>query len=181
LGFKHVSSLSRHKKKHHTIIENVKNDEKIDLIDLLVEQNIKLSNDTIELKELLTEQNKEFKELILDVCKQIKPTTITNINNTSNTNSNNKTFNLNVFLNETCKDAMNIMEFIDSIKLQLTDLESFGKLGFVEGISNIILHLFSFKTPIIDAKKIRKNVKSIVGISPTMVLLFHLLCFYLKM
>jgi hypothetical protein len=139
LGFKHVSSLSRHKKKHHTIIENVKIDDKINLIDLLVEQNIKLSNDTIELKELLTEQNKEFKELILDVCKQIKPTTITNINNTSNTNSNNKTFNLNVFLNETCKDAMNIMEFIDSIKLQLTDLESFGKLGFVEGISNIIL------------------------------------------
>ena len=44
-----------------------------------------------------------------------------------------------------------------------------------------ILHLFSFKTPILVGKKIRKNVKSIVGISPTMVLLFHLPCFYLKM
>ena len=43
------------------------------------------------------------------------------------------------------------------------------------------LHLFSFQTPILQGKKIRKNVKSIVGISPTMVLLFHLLCFYLKM
>ena len=134
--FKHISSLSRHKKKHQTDEEFSKSEVKIDLIDLLVEQNIKLSNETLELKELLTEQNKEFKEIILDVCKQIKPTTITNI---TNTNSNNKTFNLNVFLNETCKDAMNIMDFIDSIKLQLSDLESFGKLGYVEGISNIIV------------------------------------------
>jgi len=46
---------------------------------------------------------------------------------------------LNVFLNETCKDAMNIMDFVDSLKLQLSDLESVGRLGFVEGISNIIV------------------------------------------
>jgi hypothetical protein len=64
--------------------------------------------------------------------------TSSNINN-SNINSNNKTFNLNVFLNEHCKDAMNIMDFVDSLKLQLSDLESVGKLGFVEGISNIIV------------------------------------------
>jgi hypothetical protein len=56
-----------------------------------------------------------------------------------NNNSHNKTFNLNVFLNEQCKDAMNIMEFVDSLKLQLVDLENVGKLGFVEGISNIIV------------------------------------------
>ena len=42
-------------------------------------------------------------------------------------------------MNETCKDAMNLSEFIDSMKLQLTDLESVGKLGFVDGISNIII------------------------------------------
>ena len=52
--------------------------------------------------------------------------------------NNNKTFNLNFFLNETCKNAMNITDFVDSIKLQLTDLEKFGELGYVEGISNII-------------------------------------------
>ena len=62
-------------------------------------------------------------------------TTITNSNN----NSNNKTFNLNVFLNETCKDAMNIMDFVDSLKLQLSDLENVGRLGYIEGISNIII------------------------------------------
>jgi ribosomal protein L37AE/L43A len=61
----------------------------------------------------------------------------TNISNSHN-NSHNKTFNLQFFLNETCKDAMNIMDFVDSIKLQLSDLENVGKLGYVEGISNII-------------------------------------------
>ena len=63
-------------------------------------------------------------------------------NNSHNTNSNNysnnKTFNLQVFLNETCKDAMNITDFVDSIKLQLSDLEKFAEVGYVEGISNII-------------------------------------------
>jgi hypothetical protein len=60
-------------------------------------------------------------------------------NTTNNTNSHNKTFNLNVFLNEYCKDAMNITEFVDSLKLQLSDLENVGNLGFVEGISSIIV------------------------------------------
>jgi hypothetical protein len=59
-------------------------------------------------------------------------------NNISNNHSNNKTFNLQVFLNETCKDAMNITDFVDSIKLQLPDLEKFSEVGYVEGISNII-------------------------------------------
>jgi len=54
------------------------------------------------------------------------------------TNSHNKSFNLQFFLNETCKDAMNIMDFVDSIKLQLSDLEKVGELGYVDGISNII-------------------------------------------
>jgi hypothetical protein len=61
-------------------------------------------------------------------------------NNQVNTiNSNNKTFNLQVFLNEDCKDAMNISDFMSSIQLQLEELVSVGKLGFVEGISNIII------------------------------------------
>jgi len=62
-----------------------------------------------------------------------------NSNNNNNTNSHNKTFNLQFFLNETCKDAMNIMDFVDSIKIQLSDLEKVGKIGYVEGISNIIV------------------------------------------
>jgi len=55
------------------------------------------------------------------------------------TNSHNKAFNLQFFLNETCKNAMNITDFVDSIKLQLSDFMSMGEVGFVEGISNIIV------------------------------------------
>jgi len=83
----------------------------------------------------LMNENKELKCMIMEVCKN---NSITN-NNTINTNSNNKTFNLQVFLNEDCKDAMNISDFMSSIQLQLEELVSVGKLGFVEGISNIII------------------------------------------
>jgi hypothetical protein len=83
-----------------------------------------------EFKELIVEQNK----MVMKMCEKTS-SSITN----SNINSNNKTFNLNVFLNEHCKDAMNITDFVDSLKLQLSDLESVGKLGFVEGITNIIV------------------------------------------
>ena len=83
----------------------------------------------------LIKDNSEFKNMMMEV---IKNGTHNNNNNTNN-NSHNKTFNLQFFLNETCKDAMNIMDFVDSIKLQLSDLENVGKLGYVEGISNIIV------------------------------------------
>lgn len=60
--------------------------------------------------------------------------------NTNNNHSHNKTFNLQFFLNETCKSAMNINDFVSLIKPQLEDLEATGRLGYVEGISNIILN-----------------------------------------
>jgi hypothetical protein len=92
-------------------------------------------NENKELKEILIEQHKQNNELqnkVLEICKN-------GTHNTTNTNSHNKSFNLNFFLNETCKDAMNIMDFVDSIKLQLSDLENVGKNGYVEGISSIIV------------------------------------------
>ena len=127
--YKNYSSLWRHNKIcnqniNNTIIETT-NDE------LIQEKN--------ELIQYLINENKEFKSLILEI---VKKDNISNINNNIsniNTNSHNKSFNLNFFLNETCKDAMNIMEFVDSLKLQLSDLENVGKLGFVEGISKIIV------------------------------------------
>ena len=90
-----------------------------------------------ELIMMLIKENSELKNMVLDVCQKIQP--LNNTINSHNINSHNKTFNLNVFLNEHCKDAMNIMDFVDSLKLQLSDLESVGKLGFVNGISNIIV------------------------------------------
>ena len=86
---------------------------------------------------MLIKENSELKNMVLDVCQKIQP--ITNTVNSHNINSNNKTFNLNVFLNETCKDAMNITDFIESLKLQLSDLENVGEIGYVNGISNIIV------------------------------------------
>jgi hypothetical protein len=86
----------------------------------------------------LIKDNTEIKNMIMEVIKNGTHNT-NNTNNTTHTNSHNKAFNLNFFLNETCKDAMNIMDFVDSIKIQLTDLERVGELGYVEGISNIIV------------------------------------------
>ena len=83
---------------------------------------------------MLVKQNTE----LMAMLKNNNSNHITHNTNSNNTNSNNKTFNLQFFLNETCKDAMNIMDFVDSIKLQLTDLEKVGQIGYVEGISNII-------------------------------------------
>ena len=95
----------------------------------------------------LLKQNQEFKELILEQTKQmmeqnkqiLELSKDRNVTNNNITQNNNNKFNLNVFLNETCKDAMNITDFVESIKLQLSDLEKVGELGYVEGISNIIV------------------------------------------
>jgi len=95
------------------------------------------------LKFVLENNTENIKNIVMEVCKQIQPNN--NMNNSYNTttqthnNSHNKTFNLQIFLNETCKDAMNLSDFINSIDLQLSDLESVGKLGFVNGISNILI------------------------------------------
>lgn len=91
-----------------------------------------------ELVTLITElvkSNNGLQKSIMEMCKN------GSINNSNNTtiNSHNKSFNLQFFLNETCKDAMNIMDFVESIQLQLSDLERVGEIGYVEGISNIIV------------------------------------------
>jgi hypothetical protein len=91
---------------------------------------------------LLLKDNKALQELVIEQSKNMMEICKNGTNNTTNTNSNNnitnKTFNLQFFLNEECKDALNISEFVSSIKMDLDDLEKTGLLGYVEGISNII-------------------------------------------
>ena len=88
----------------------------------------------------LQKQNQELQKQVLEICKIIQQPIINNTNSHNNTShSHNKTFNLQFFLNEECKDAMNLSEFVNSIQLKLSDLENIGKLGYVEGISNIII------------------------------------------
>jgi hypothetical protein len=113
---------------------------KICKIEYVIEEPVKkdLSPEfTPELIKLITELVKGqngIQESIVELCKN------GSINNSHNTsNSHNKTFNLNMFLNETCKNAMNITDFVDSLQLQISDLENVGEIGYIEGISNIII------------------------------------------
>jgi len=88
-----------------------------------------------ELQNFLIDQNKKLMDLATKIQTPVAPT----ISNThSNTQHNH--FNLQIFLNETCKDALNLGDFINSLKLQVEDFETTGKLGYVEGISRIFIN-----------------------------------------
>jgi len=90
----------------------------------------------------LLKQNQEFKELIIEQNKQMlemsKERSIITTNSNNVTQNNN--FNLQVFLNETCKDALNLSDFLESLILSLTDFENFGPLGYCGGITNILVN-----------------------------------------
>ena len=120
--YKHDSGYYRHKKK--CLKEN---EQYIDGI------NIK-DKDALVLH--LLKQNGELQNKIIEMAKNTSQIT----NNTNSHNTTNNAFNLNFFLNETCKDAMNISDFVSSIKLNLEDLEHTGRQGYIEGISKIIIN-----------------------------------------
>ena len=127
--YKYNSGLSRHYKTCKETKAKV-----VDTTDIILE----IMKENKELKNLLVGQN----NAIVELSKNTNITnnqTINNHNTNHNTNHNNKIFNLNFFLNETCKDAMNITDFVNSIKLQLSDLENVGQDGFVNGITKIIV------------------------------------------
>jgi hypothetical protein len=98
----------------------------------------------------LIKSNTQLQTQMLEICKSsqsfnnltgntINDNTTINSNSNNNSNNNNNTFNMNFFLNEQCKDAMNMKDFVNSIQLNLTDLENVGRLGYVEGMSNILI------------------------------------------
>jgi hypothetical protein len=137
--FKTKSGLWKHKNKcsiDSFQVYEKKNDEPSDkeLMIKILKQNSELIKENSELRK----EQSDIKELILEIVKN--GTHNTTNNTTNHTNSHNNAFNLNFFLNETCKNAMNITEFVDSIKLQLSDLMDVGELGYVEGISKIIVN-----------------------------------------
>jgi hypothetical protein len=128
--YSHRQSLYSHKKK----CANLKNSHYTETIENTEENSLVQYNNEHDLVLHLLNQNKQLQEQIIELCKDKSIT-----NNTINNNSHNKTFNLQVFLNETCKDAMNLTDFVNSLQIQLSDLEKVGKDGFVAGISNIIV------------------------------------------
>ena len=120
-------------------------------------QSVKLTNSSSEDMQMnlileLVKQNQEFKDMLIQQSNQMmeqnntilevaKNSQVNNINTIShsNNNNNNKTFNLNFFLNETCKDAMNMKDFIKSLELTLPELEKMGEIGFAEGMSRLFV------------------------------------------
>jgi hypothetical protein len=131
--------LWEHQKKCPKMIEHESNKEN-DLLLFLLKENQ-------EFKQMIVEQNNKLLEFAGKSSQQVTSSTTIHGNN----NCNNR-FNLNVFLNEKCKDAMNLMDFVDSLKLTLQDLEKTADLGYVKGISNIIVNglnqLDVYKRPI---------------------------------
>ena len=132
-SFQTVSGLWKHEQK----CPNPKN-EKCVLVEYLMQENK-------DLKQTIIQRDDEFRKLIIEVCKNTAaavvppPNHVTNNNTMINSNNINKTFNLHFFLNETCKDALNLSEFIQTIKVGIDDLNSMGSLGYVDGTSNVII------------------------------------------
>ena len=124
------NGLWKHKK---ICCKNINNSDKP--IPITTKLIMELIKDNQDMKQLIIEQNNKMN----NTMNNLKNGTNTNITNNNYTNNNNnKIFNLQVFLNETCKDAMNMTDFIESIKIQLSDLEKMGDIGYVQGLSNII-------------------------------------------
>ena len=131
-SFNDRSGLWRHKKKCNdipptsaaTILDNPS------LVVELLKQNQ-------EFKDLILEERREFQQIIKEMAGNMGNNTVNNNNNT-NINSNNK-FNLNVFLNEKCKNAMTLKDFVKSINISVQDFIETGERGFIDGISNIIV------------------------------------------
>ena len=133
--YKERSGLWRHNKKCQVIPEFKKNEPESGMLCKLIEQNMELVTQNQEFKQMMVEQNKQNADLqkqLLDLAKETKITTINNTNNNK--------FNMNFFLNEKCKDALNIMEFVSSLQFQLQDLEETGRLGYIQGISRIFIN-----------------------------------------
>ena len=131
--FNSRTTLWRHKKKcEHLCFEN----EIVQTNDIENTDTPNINSDSI--MELI-KQNQEFKQLIIEQNAKIselasKPTTINNVKN------NRTKFNLQVFLNDTCKNALNLTDFVNSLNLKLTDLEKIGTIGYVNGLSTIIIN-----------------------------------------
>ena len=158
--YEYRASLFNHKKKcvHPTETPQEEHTHSLDdmqiptiptnLIFELIKQNQEFKQLLIDQNKIVTDQNKQLYEKheenidlqkqLLDVVKDGK--TINNNISNSNNNSNNKTFNLQFFLNETCKDAMNMKDFIKSLEMSLPELEKMGEIGFAEGMSRVFVN-----------------------------------------
>jgi len=140
----HLSIFNRHKKtqKHIKTPEGANISAQNISTEILMKENQELRNLIIEQAKLYAEnmnnsivQNANVLNKALETCRPINNT----INTINTNNSNNNKFNINLFLNEQCKDAFNFTEFVNNIKISYQDLENNAQLGFVQGISKIFM------------------------------------------
>jgi len=141
--FNSYNSLWKHKNKYNCTNTEIGNDNN-DITDIIQpnentniitsEMVIDILKQSKDLQNVLIEQNKELQNKLLELASKQTPNTNINSHNTTN-----QQFNLQFFLNETCKDAMNIVDFVNSVQLTTDDFETTGKLGFVDGISRIFI------------------------------------------
>ena len=144
--FENESTLVNNEALKHTVTNNYQRndvtDEPLNKTELLVE----LLKQNQEFKDLILEERREFQQIITDQNKQLSNQSekmlelAGNIgnNNTTNSNNNNK-FNMNLFLNEKCKDAISLTDFINSMNLSVEDFIQTGELGFVDGLSRVMI------------------------------------------
>jgi hypothetical protein len=153
--YKHLSSLCAHKKSCTFKKENSEENTIISEENVITseESHIKTEEELRELKTMfmkMIEINQDLQKQIFELAKESK--SIINSNNTTNNNTTNNKFNLQIFLNEKCKDAFNITDFINGINVGFKDFENFGKIGYIGSISNIFIRelkeLDVYKRPI---------------------------------
>lgn len=133
--YKHKQSLYNHKKKCLIV-----NQEETEEREPEIQNEIAPTKDKDEMIIEFMKSQAELNKTLMNAVNEGKMGNTTNNNNNTTNNINNNQFNLNFFLNDTCKDALNITDFLDSIQLQLNDLEETGRLGHVNGISRIFVN-----------------------------------------
>lgn len=150
--FKSRTTFWRHKKQCATMHSHMDEEDDISFAtayvpplsnSVVTQPSSGISNEqTLELVTTLVRQNQETTQKLAGTIEKLVDSGVGNsmTNSTINNNSHNKTFNLNFFLNETCKDAMNITDFVNSLALNLQDVEKVGELGYAEGISRMFLN-----------------------------------------
>jgi len=140
-SYKYHSGLSRHK--------NSSTSKENDVIEEPIESTKKISDKVEFCKEIFP----FIKDMILEIMPKMQPTTI------NTTNNHNQIYNINTFLNEQCKDAMNMSDFIESMQLSIQDMERIGSEGQTNGMANILIDKLNrmdvFQRPMhcSDAKK----------------------------
>tara|TARA_E500000331_G_C17213378_1_gene694760 strand:+ start:318 stop:1298 length:981 start_codon:yes stop_codon:yes gene_type:complete len=138
------NSLWSHRKKciinYHTVTNNYQRNEITNEPLGQTEIVVELLKQNQEIKDLILEERREFQRIISEQNEKMLVMAENMGSNHHNTNVNNNKFNLNVFLNEQCKDAMSLTDFINSMDLSVEDFIKTGELGFVQGISRVMVN-----------------------------------------